>query len=224
MISHLFSSRNLRNKLDCSKLITSASDLTLDKFIVCVCDENYHVLVKKNGVKEWQIKKAWDKIYDEYLTILKDREQTYVMQLSRDVELLEFKLNIINFCIKYLDIKNSMNEETDNEVLEVLKQFIPIFYDLNDIDREDYINKLQVFINYSKRFIVELENKSIELEKLIPRNKKKIEREYFDRLITQVSRYVKYQVSKYTISVSEFANLLADLRTYNEYLIRENGK
>jgi hypothetical protein len=198
--------------------------LTLDKFIVCVCDENYHVLVKKNGVKEWQIKKAWDKIYDEYLTILKDREQTYVMQLSRDVELLEFKLNIINFCIKYLDIKNSMNEETDNEVLEVLKQFIPIFYDLNDIDREDYINKLQVFINYSKRFIVELENKSIELEKLIPRNKKKIEREYFDRLITQVSRYVKYQVSKYTISVSEFANLLADLRTYNEYLIRENGK
>jgi hypothetical protein len=36
---------------------------------------------------------------------------------------------------------------------------------------------------------------------------------------------MKYQVSKYTTSVSEFATMLADMRMMNEYLIsQQNGK
>ena len=198
--------------------------MTLDKFIICVCDENYHVLVKRNGVNESQIKQAWEKIYDEYLTIIKDREQSYIMNLSREINLLEFKVNIINYCVNILDIQNSLGDETDEEIVNVIRQFVPVFGEFNDTDRIEYVKKLQQIINNSKRFIIELENKEIEFDKLMPKTKQSIKREYFDRLISQVSKYVKYQISKYTISVTEFANLVADLRTYNEYLQQEYGK
>ena len=196
----------------------------MDKFIICVCDENYHVLVKRNGVNESQIKQAWEKIYDEYLTIIKDREQSYIMNLSREINLLEFKVNIINYCVNILDIQNSLGDETDEEIVNVIRQFVPVFGEFNDTDRIEYVKKLQQIINNSKRFIIELKNKEIEFDKLMPKTKQSIKREYFDRLISQVSKYVKYQISKYTISVTEFANLVADLRTYNEYLQQEYGK
>jgi recombinational DNA repair ATPase RecF len=181
-------------------------------------------LVKRNGVNESQIKQAWEKIYDEYLTIIKDREQSYIMNLSREINLLEFKVNIINYCVNILDIQNSLGDETDEEIVNVIRQFVPVFGEFNDTDRIEYVKKLQQIINNSKRFIIELKNKEIEFDKLMPKTKQSIKREYFDRLISQVSKYVKYQISKYTISVTEFANLVADLRTYNEYLQQEYGK
>lgn len=183
-----------------------------------MCDENYHVLVKKNGVSEKEIKKAWDKIYDEYLNIIKDREQFYVMTLAKEISLIEFKITAINLCITFLSVKK------DEDVLNALKKLIPIYGQFDQNNEEKYINDLQSVINQSKRFIIELESKNIELNKLIPEDKSKVTRDYFDQIIWQLSKFTKYHIDKYKITVSEFARGMADMRSMNEYLIRQQNE
>jgi hypothetical protein len=207
------------NNLDYFKIITNASDLTLDKFIICICDENYHVLAKKNGVKEIELKKAWSKIYDEYFNIIKDKEQSYIMTLYREINLIEFKINVINGCVSYLNIFK------DEEIVNILRQFIPVYGKFDENNEEQYNRDLQTVINFARKFIIELETKSIELNKLTPKEKQSITRDYFDQLIWELSKYVKYQINKYTISASEFARGIANMRSYYEHLIQhQNAK
>ena len=139
------------------------------------------------------------------------------MTLVREINLIEFKINVINSCISYLNIFK------DDQVLNILRQFVPVYGKFNPENEEQYDKDLQAVINYSKKFVIELENKSFEFEELVPKNKQVVTRTYFDRLIIQVSRFVKYQISKYTISVTEFANLVAEMRRYNDYLIQQQN-
>jgi hypothetical protein len=191
----------------------------LNKFIVCICEEDYSGLIKTGDATSDQLLKAWNKIYDEYLTIIKDKEQSYLMQLTKEVYLLEFKINIINTIVTSLSIRH------DPEILKELKRWAPVWGQFNPGDEEKYLQELQTVINQNKRLIIELDLKSKELNDLIPKEKTNVTREYFDKLLVSVSKYMKYQVSKYTTSVSEFATMLADMRMMNEYLIsQQNGK
>jgi hypothetical protein len=191
----------------------------LNKFIVCICDEDYSGLIKTGTATSDQLLKAWNKIYDEYLTIIKDKEQSYLMQLTKEVYLLEFKINIINTIVTSLSIRH------DPEILKELKRWAPVWGQFNPGDEEKYLQELQTVINQNKRLIIELDSKSKELNDLIPKEKTNVTREYFDKLLVSVSKYMKYQVSKYTASVSEFATMLADMRMMNDYLIsQQNGK
>ena len=191
----------------------------LNKFIVCICDQNYSGLIKKGTAPANQLQKAWNKIYDEYLTIIKDKEQSYLMQLTKEVYLLEFKINIINTIVTSLSI------QYDPEILKELKRWAPVWGQFNPGDEEKYLQELQTVINQNKRLIIELDSKSKELNDLIPKEKTNVTREYFDKLIWKLSLYAKHQINKYTISVSEFAEGLADMRMMNEYLIsQQNGK
>ena len=189
----------------------------LNKFIACICDEDYSGLVKKGTATPEKLKQAWNKIYDEYLTIIKDKEQSYLMQLTKEVYLLEFKINIINTIVTSLSIRH------DPEILKELKRWAPVWGEFNPGDEEKYLQELQLVINQNKRLIIELDSKSKELNDLIPKEKTNITREYFDKLLVSVSKYMKYQVSKYTTSVSEFATMLADMRMMNEYLISQQN-
>ena len=72
----------------------SISELTLDKFTICICEGNLLVLVKDwfNVTKEeayHDILDAWDNIYSEYVTAMKDKEQKYLLRLTKEINLLQ---------------------------------------------------------------------------------------------------------------------------------------
>jgi hypothetical protein len=217
-ILHLNFTKSSKSNQDYKNIISSASDLMLSKFIVCMCDQDYSGLIIKGNPTNEQLQKAWNKIYDEYLSIIKDKEQSYVMQLTKEVYLLEFKINIINTIVTSLSIR------PDVEILKELKRWIPVWGEFNPGDEKKYLEELQLVINQSKRLVIDLQSKTEELNDLIPKEKTNVTRDYFDKLIWQLSKYAKHQINKYTITVSEFAEGLADMRMMNEYLIsQQNG-
>ncbi len=213
------SENNLLNKADLisKNIISSASDLTLDKFIVCLCDNDLSVLVINwDYVTEDDIKKAWNNIRNEYISVLKDKQQIYLYELSKEVNLLEFKIQQINLCVKYLSI------EPNTEVLNELKKLVPVSGSFNPSDAQQYIKDLQLVINQSKRLIIQLDEKRKELEELMPKQSGvAISKEYFDKLIVQVSKYMHFQVVKQTTTVTQFANMISDMKMMAEAIKKE---
>ena len=200
------------------RLICRASDLKLDKFIICLCDEKYDSLILSKCTKE-EVKQAWDKIYDEYISIVKDKQMSYLMILHKEIALLELKINCVNICVSILSIKK------DEEIINTIRKFVPVYGKLDIENLEQYEKDLNAIVNYTKQFIIEKDAKILEFDELNKGGSGKINRDYFDKLIVQISKYVKYHISKYDISVSEFANLQADYNAYCDYQIKQaNGR
>ncbi len=182
-----------------------------------MCDNDLSVLVINwDFVTEEDIKKAWNKIRNEYISVIKDKQQIYLYELNKEIHLLEFKIQQINLCVKYLSI------EPNAEVLNELKKLVPVSGSFNPEDAQQYIKDLQLVINQSKRLIIQLDEKRKELEELMPKHSgASVSKEYFDKLIVQVSKYMHYQVVKQTTTVTQFANMISDMKMMAEAIKKE---
>lgn len=160
--------------------------------------------------------KTWEQIRKEYLEIIGDKNSSYINELTKDIGLMNFKIDFINLCVRYLSIK------PDKNVLDKLKSVVPITGKFDESDYEQYIKDLKRIIDSNRNLLIRIEEKKKELEELIPDEKEqKIDERYFESLIVQVSKYMKFQVVKQTTSVAQFAAMICDMKMAAELLKRE---
>ena len=198
-------------------LINSASELTLDKFIDCIVNRNLKILIKKGEIETNVLEQAWDKIYDEYLSILKNRDQSYIYHLQKDILLLEFKMSQINLCVTYLLCET--DEKKINEVLKELQKltFVIGKFDVND--RQSFELDIQRVLSNARKLIVEHEEKIQEFNNLLKSDDEKLTEASFDALIIKLSKYMQFKIDKKITTVSEFAHMVHD---YNYYIQQMN--
>lgn len=158
-------------------------------------------------------------VYDEFFDILKSKEQSYVDGLIKEINLSETKYNLILLAVKYFECIEILNRDwrEDTEVLAVVSKSI-------------YIAKadtLDIVLTRARRFVADIDEKKKELEDITGVNKLTItpDDQYFANLITQVSRYMKFFVDRYAITVGQFGSFISDLKEYNElFKKQENAK
>lgn len=207
-------------------IIHSITELTLDKFILCVCDGNLSVLVKDwFMVKEKDVYDAWEKIYTEYVNAIEDKEQRYLLKLTKEINLLQCKLVMVNSIIKTIATEYQVTGNSDEKLIIQLRKFINVTGKFDPKDSEAYLRDLEVVIANYKRLMIEFETKKIEYEKLIPKtSKSKVDKKYFDSIITQISKHMKSIVDPKNITVSLFVAMMMDMRTEAEKIDKELKK
>src|SRR5437764_4635200 len=99
------------------KVIDSITELMLSDFIVCLLDKDYSSLAtNKPSASEQELREAWEKIYSEYLDGIADSEQAAYIALSKEVIIMETRIQMIVACLGVLLFG------FDSEILEQLKQ------------------------------------------------------------------------------------------------------
>lgn len=184
----------------------------LSDFINCLCNKDLSVLIKKGKVSASDLSNAWLQIYDKYVSIIGDSQFNHIIQLQKEIQLLDFKIDWINLCVSALKIEKS------DEVITSLKKAMPVFGKFDIKNGEEYLKDLQRVVNNGKRFVIELKEKEIELKNLLSKDSDEINKDYFDKLIVTVSQFMKFHIDKNKTSVSEFANMIADMKRHNKAL------
>jgi len=226
-ILNILSKFNKKKQINVSNnIISSITELTLDKFIICVCDGNLSVLVKDWFlVKEKNVYEAWENIYTEYVNAIEDKEQRYILRLTKEINLLQCKLVMIHSIINTISTEYQLTGKSDEKLLANLRKYINVTGKFDPNDTDGYMRDLEFVIANYKRLMIEFQTKKIEYEKLIPKNSKsKVDRKYFDSIITQISKHMKSIIDPKNITVSLFVAMMMDMKTEAERIEKEIKK
>lgn len=215
-IYKLFSKRRRQS----NTCFTSIHDFPLDKFIACICDNNFSLLIKPNQkATEKEMQEAWNNIYSEYAYEVQDKEQKYISGIVKSCHVLSLKIALINLIV------NRLSTKFDSEILNVLKMVVPFISGTFDENNQaQYTKDLQMAITVSKKFVIELEDKQKQLDALIPKNSKSIDRSHFDKIIVRISQHFKFQIDRAKTTVGEFTAMIMDMRETVESINKLNKK
>lgn len=186
---------------------STTSSLSLGKFIDIFCDGNLKALIISGEPSPFDLADAWEAILNQYVDIIGSTESKHLIMLQRQVLLLKAKISLVDTAVKVLSERWS--QVTADELMK-------LGYKVNEKTLE---RDLIMVIDRSKKFIVELDMKAKDFEKM---NKtvstKQKDRSDFEREIARISHYMRFRIDKNQVTVSEYASY------YSEYVnAQENG-
>ncbi len=196
------------------------AELPLNIFIECLCDKNYTKLNVEDGEAVWQ------SIYLQYIDALNDRESLYAAKAELEINMLFIKTMAIESCenaiTQYKNLSNS--NDLQPEIIEALKALQTISGITIDSSDSEYMDKIKQVIIRAKAWIIQIENLKKQIERIINKESKHILRSDFDVLLVQLSKHMQYHVNKYQITVSEFVNILLDMKATAKAMTMKYGK
>ena len=196
------------------------SELPLNIFIECLCDKNYSKLNVENG------EAVWMEIYTQYLDLMKDSEQLHLLKLELESTIIATKINVIEYCSGIIELYDGLKVididiEDMQKIAGVLQTVSRVIISLED---DDYKLKIDQAITRSKAWIVQLEQKKEEIKRLVSKAGKSITKGDFDGLLIALSKHMQFHVNKYKIVVSEFVNMILDMKATAKAMEVKYGK
>lgn len=191
-----------------SKVIDSATGITMDAFIDIMVDDKLELLVVKGNPTENELRTAWEKIYSEYTDALGDDSHRELLTILRDINLLSWQHQRVCILLEVLTVCY-----VPSAVDELKRYGYVIKYDPDDLNR--YYRDLQSVYERSKTMLVKISVRQKDLEELQQKSTgKHANRADFQTMLISLSEYAKYQVSPMHISAYQFAVMM---RRCNEY-------
>ena len=189
--------------------------ITLNDFIRCTIDHDYTILSDEEATED-QLREAWDTIYEQYIDRIKDKDQLYILKLAQQINVIQTKIQITSLCLTRLSVQHS------DEIIIELRKILQFPGEFNPEDPRQYFKDLELVVTISKKFYMDLEEKMQEYNQLTSSNTgEEIKHEYFDTLIVQVSKYMKFKINRFEILMSEFVSMLRDMKTNAEMMERK---
>lgn len=201
------------------KLYTTISQLTLDRFIKCLCDKDLNQLIEQGAPDQKLLELVWADVHEQFVDGMKDKEGAYKIKLLAEINRLQFNYELINLCVKFLSVGY------DKDVVEALRKHVRCG-DFNPEDQQSYFKTLQIIINRAQKLQVDIEYKKAEYAALNTGETggEGFTRKHFDRLISQVSIFAKFHIDKKVVMVSEFIEYYISMRESYEAIKKENDK
>ncbi len=189
------------------ELYRTCNQLMLDKFISCLVDQDYSVLVISGNPPKSVLEETWSSIRDEYSELTASEESSHTAQLISEVSILQSKLFRINFCVELA------RQVYASSIIDELRE-LDMPYEFNAADPESYLADLDKCIERSKGINMKLKIKQAELEAWYAENKSKKQttREDFDAVLAQLTENNGFFVDETKITVTQF------VRMYNHLL------
>lgn len=200
------------------KIIESATDIMMSDFITVLVDGNFDLLKIEGDPSPADLRRAWDKIYSEYMAALGDNSHTELLSALRDINILNLQYKRITTLIQVLSVYY-----VPEAVEELRKLGYRVKYDKSNMKR--YFKDLHSAYERSKTLLIKISIRQKDLENL---NKgKKANRADFQTMLISLSEYAKYQVNADKISAYQFAVMMNRCNSYAKNLeksINKGGK
>lgn len=173
------------------------SNLPMENFLQCLCDENLQALIIEGDAKPWQLQEAWIIILAEYYELRGETsEGSETWQLSRDVMRLQNHLFLLEQCVEFL--KGKWSDSIADSVNKLGYTFRPA-------SKDNYAEDLNRVVNKSKTRYIQLQQLIKQLSEQVKKiGDKKPTRDYFDNMLIHIEEMQKVSYSMDTLPVQKF--------------------
>lgn len=187
-------------------------DLTpLSVFIACFCRHEYQALIIEGEPTEAELMDAWTTIYAQSVDICGSQNSQYVLELQKDIELLQYKITTTEGALKLLAIKH------DDRIVAILRGL-----------KYDTTHLVEGHLRY-KRNLVEIESDLPPLKMKLEVKEKELKdfnamqdedgkestEDSFRDMLVRLSRYMRGQLLRPTeIMAGEYFRILKDYIQY----------
>jgi hypothetical protein len=200
------------------QIISSITDLMLDKFIVATCDDDLSVLVIDwANVTEEDVKAAWENILDEYKEALKSREQEHLQTISKEINYLISKKNTIESCLLRLSIAYS------KEIVDELNKWTLVIEKFDTSSVAQYQKDIDSIRARNTRINIDIRHLKEELKRNLPEGiENKTDKYFFEKQIIHLEKHMHKPIIKSQTTVANFVFMIVDMIMRAEELEREN--
>lgn len=187
-----------------SDLFRSIRQLSMDRFLDCLCDKNYQSLIITDTAPEEELHQTWVLLLHEYHENKGETTESGMQwRLQRDINRLQNHLFLLQLCISFLDSRWS--ESIADSLNRLGYTFKPA-----EPDPEKYKHLLAQVIARSKTKFILLQGLIKELERKMEASPNKPPtRDYFDNMLIQLEEMQKTSYSFETLTVHKFLTLEA---------------
>lgn len=176
------------------------SNLPMEVFIQCLCEDNLQALVIEGKASEIQLRQAWVMILAEYYELKGDsKEGMEQWFLARDIRKLENHLMLLDRCVEFL------KDRWSDSIAESINR---LGYPFRPADKENYWIELNTVVQKSKTKFIYLQQMIKELEAQVNKiEDKKPTRDQFDTMLIHIEEMQKVSYSFETMHVPKFLSL-----------------
>jgi hypothetical protein len=182
-----------------SSIYRSISELTMDRFLKCLCEQDYTVL-GSGSPKE--LEEAWILILSQYYELKEDTiNGVEEWRLTRDIQRLQSHLYLVAQCLDFL------KKEYSASIADSLKK---LGYSFNPEVKEPeaYLNLLLIVANKSKAKYIQLQQLLIELDRKVKSlTDKNPQAEDFEITLIHIEEMQKVSYSMDQITVYKYVML-----------------
>ena len=193
-------------------------ELTLDRFIRCLCDDDLSYLVMEGDFPRETLQSAWAVIYEQFLDGMKDKEGIRRLRLMGKINHLNFIYELVHLCVRFLE------QAYDREILDILRRHIALVGAFNPEDMEGYFKDLQNLLTRAQSIKAQILDKTAEYAALGGKPGQKVTAEQFGRLIASVSIFAKFHIDKKSVTIAEFINYYMNMRETSDAIEEQKNK
>lgn len=190
-----------------SNIYHSCRSTPLSVFIECLVFERYHVLIKYGFASKTKIVEAWETLLMEYYELSGDEVLKLLVDLSKNIGILQGKILSYKLSIYVLRYKDSP------ECAGILRRG---GFDVSDLDKVE---------KGLKSYEFELKSRIKEYENLLKSNDgKKVSEGYFDEMLVELSKFMGYRIDPENTTVLEFIKIRGRHKKEVDALNKKRGK
>lgn len=190
--------KHTSHKIRSSNLYRTCNECPLDVFIDCLVDEKYERLIKYGKEAKYRLYEAWEGILIEYSDLSKDSSMNRFLNLSKTIHAMQCKITAARLSAYTLIMKGDESSANRLKKLGFSLSF----------SNESMVDDLKVVEGRLKSLEIEYKIKLKEYETFLKEGKKqKANREYFDSMLIDISKFMGFRLISSQITVSEFINI-----------------
>lgn len=183
-------------------LYRTCAELSMDKFLTCLCDEDLTALIISGNATENRLREQWAMILEEYFELKGDTVNSVeTLKLQKDISRFRNHLYLVDVFVNFLKFRYS-------DVIADCVRKLGYPFNPKSHEPENYRNDLQVVVNKSKTKYIQLQQSIDLLKKALEKIKdNKPTRQEFEKSLILIEEVQKVTYSMETLTVSKFLSL-----------------
>lgn len=183
------------------KLLSRANEVCMDKFIACICRNEYEVLLVSGKATASQLAEAWASLFYEYVDLIGAEETKHRVRLAAEINLLDTRIKIIESWLKIIEVSWSKN------IVEALNK---LGYSLSYENAQSDIASIRGDVRADR---LNLKVKKLEFDSL-DQSGDTIDEAYFRKVFFRINNYARREAVNGQTSVQDYCVALKDFQDY----------
>lgn len=182
----------------------SCSELPLNRFIDVLVSGDVKRLVVFGIYKPSYLKKLWDDIFEEYISMTRDTSHAHMLTMMREYGVLSNKVDIVREVVNLLKIRHH------DGLVQVLRN-MGFNYKFTEKtlkkDLENVVSKAKLWVFRANKVLKQLNDQ--------PKNST-VQRSDFDEILAELSAFQGYHIQPDKITVSQYVSALNRFKKHVE--------
>jgi len=195
------------------KLLSRCSEVTMSKFIACICDNDLSQLIITGELSPLELAEAWASLFYEYCDLAEATETKYRAMLISEIRFSKMKATVCQGWLALLSVCYF------KEAADALKIMGFEDFELNPENEEQYREDIMHITGEINLLRMQIKIKEAEFSAILESQSTtsdKIDRKYFSTIFFRINNYAKREAVNGLTTVEDYCTALRDYEAYIE--------